>query len=58
MSFIFYMQLDALTREPPLTNLISLKRENVLPVYSAVIILVGEAASNVTHIKWDSRVLC
>lgn len=28
----FYMQLDTLTWKPPLTNLISLKREITLPV--------------------------
>lgn len=52
------MQLDALTREPPIIHLISLKRENMLPVYGTVIILVDEAVSNITHIKWDSRLLC
>lgn len=49
----FYMQLDALTRKPPLTHLISLKREIMLPVYGPVIIPVTEAASNLTHIQWD-----
>lgn len=49
----FYMQLDALSWKPPLTHLISLKREIMLPVCSPVIILVTEAASNLTHILWD-----
>lgn len=47
------MQLDALTWKPPLTHLISQKREIMLPVYSQVIIPVTEAASNLTHILWD-----
>lgn len=52
------MQLDALTQEPPLRHLISLRRENMLPVYGAVTVLVGEAASDITHVEWDSRLLC
>lgn len=53
----FYMQLDALTRKPPLTHLISLKREIMLPVYGPVIITVTEAASNLTHISNGTAVL-
>lgn len=33
------------------------KRENILPAYSSVTLLVCEAYSDITPVKWDSRLL-